>query len=371
MGLPIAIFSFTCQGLSVAFTDSSLNVPTSWNWDFGDSSNSNSQNPNHTYGAVGLYTIVLTVTNTFGSTTYSYPIIVSPNPVTNYTIRKMVEASLPSGITIDDKDFLNLLIKWQLFLQPLTITPVADADVFNEVKWPSLVNYLIAKLLVYDFIEKSMVSTALSLRNITSIAQGLSTPITNTTTSVADYSGAYSDTLYFPSNGNNTLTITSLLVNGVPQITTPIVEHTTQALLSTLNSLGIGTFSYDSVNHKLVSLGNSNIITTIGLTSTLSNIGSFTITFASTNIRVVAISSSVPAANTSKLTGLVKRLETGPSNSEWFDPANFWYKITSKDGLMDILKLEICQMASRSRIRLAMCPPLVQPLPGFIIAKNC
>jgi len=71
---PTPIFSAdnttTCTG-SVCFTDQSLNVPTSWLWNFGDGTSSNQQNPCHTYSADGPYTITLTASNANGSNTDS------------------------------------------------------------------------------------------------------------------------------------------------------------------------------------------------------------------------------------------------------------------------------------------------------------
>jgi PKD repeat protein len=55
--------------LSVSFLDLSTNSPTSWLWDFGDGNTSTVQNPTHSYAVVGVYTVALTATNAFGSTT--------------------------------------------------------------------------------------------------------------------------------------------------------------------------------------------------------------------------------------------------------------------------------------------------------------
>ncbi len=70
---PIAAFTANqttiTEGETVSFTDQSVNSPTSWNWSFGDGSTSTSQNPSHTYNSNGTYTVVLTVTNDFGSDT--------------------------------------------------------------------------------------------------------------------------------------------------------------------------------------------------------------------------------------------------------------------------------------------------------------
>lgn len=55
--------------LSVNFRDTSTNVPTSWNWNFGDGGSSTLQNPTHIYSKAGNYTVKLVATNSAGSTT--------------------------------------------------------------------------------------------------------------------------------------------------------------------------------------------------------------------------------------------------------------------------------------------------------------
>lgn len=60
------------QPLSVRFTDTSLNTPTTWFWDFGDGSTVNNtlQNPLHTYSAPGTFSVNLTASNPGGSSSY-------------------------------------------------------------------------------------------------------------------------------------------------------------------------------------------------------------------------------------------------------------------------------------------------------------
>lgn len=69
---PVAGFSvtpsFTCDG-TVQFTDQSLNVPTTWSWDFGDGGTSDEQSPAHTYSTAGTYTVTLIAGNSAGSDT--------------------------------------------------------------------------------------------------------------------------------------------------------------------------------------------------------------------------------------------------------------------------------------------------------------
>lgn len=63
---PSVSFGNTVSGLTVAFSDSSLNTPTSWSWTFGDGSTSTQQNPVHSYAATGTYNVCLTAGNSCG-----------------------------------------------------------------------------------------------------------------------------------------------------------------------------------------------------------------------------------------------------------------------------------------------------------------
>jgi len=55
--------------LTVQFTDTSLNTPTMWYWDFGDGGADSSSSPSHTYTDPGMYTVSLTATNMYGTDT--------------------------------------------------------------------------------------------------------------------------------------------------------------------------------------------------------------------------------------------------------------------------------------------------------------
>ena len=71
--IPEAAFSGTPRvgnsPLTVTFTDSSTQSPTSWAWDFGDSNTSTDQNPENIYASAGIYTVALTATNAVDSDT--------------------------------------------------------------------------------------------------------------------------------------------------------------------------------------------------------------------------------------------------------------------------------------------------------------
>ena len=55
--------------LTVQFTDQSVGIISSWQWDFGDGSTSSAQNPAHTYTSGGNFTVSLTVTGLGGTDT--------------------------------------------------------------------------------------------------------------------------------------------------------------------------------------------------------------------------------------------------------------------------------------------------------------
>lgn len=95
---PVAAWSETSQDLNVTFSDLSTQGATSWFWDFGDGNTSTLQNPTHTYGTTGTFTVCLTSTNTCGSDTScmdvliqnanifeesGFEIVLYPNPVSD------------------------------------------------------------------------------------------------------------------------------------------------------------------------------------------------------------------------------------------------------------------------------------------------
>ncbi|MFH0867114.1 MAG: C25 family cysteine peptidase [Bacteroidota bacterium] len=65
---PVADFSYNVNGLTVDFTDQSVN-PALYNWDFGDGTSGTDANPSHNYTSAGTYNVTLIVTNGCGSDT--------------------------------------------------------------------------------------------------------------------------------------------------------------------------------------------------------------------------------------------------------------------------------------------------------------
>ena len=99
--------------LSVAFTDTSNGVVTSWLWTFGDGNISTLQNPSHTYVNSGSYNVDLNITGPDGSTnlTKNAYITATDAPTANWTADKyygtaplpvvFTDASTGAGITWD------------------------------------------------------------------------------------------------------------------------------------------------------------------------------------------------------------------------------------------------------------------------------
>lgn len=84
--------------LTVRFTDTSLNIPTMWYWDFGDGTNEGTASPAHTYAAPGTYSVTLTATNQYGSDTITRTDLITVNgPVMTGSI---FAQSSPAGATI-------------------------------------------------------------------------------------------------------------------------------------------------------------------------------------------------------------------------------------------------------------------------------
>ncbi|ABS55305.1 PKD domain containing protein [Methanoregula boonei 6A8] len=86
--------------LTVQFTDTSINSPTMWYWDFGDGSSAGTTaSPAHTYTDPGTYTVTLTASNQYGSDTITQYDIVTVNGqvMSNGAIYAQ---SVPYGATI-------------------------------------------------------------------------------------------------------------------------------------------------------------------------------------------------------------------------------------------------------------------------------
>lgn len=175
MSAPIANFNFLATGLSVVFEDLSTNTPTAWLWDFGDTGTSTVQNPTHVFTTAGAYKITLTATNAQGSNVFSYKILVSTDPIINVTVEELVQMEIPSGLDITAIELSQLVRKWQIYLQPLVYIPteISESDMFNQAKWPTLLNVLISKLVIYDIILEKSREAMLAASSVSNSQGGL------------------------------------------------------------------------------------------------------------------------------------------------------------------------------------------------------
>jgi len=90
--LPVADFTANVttinEGEEISFSDLSTNSPSTWNWDFGDGSTSDLQNPTHIYNASGTYSVTLIVSNEFGTDTITKQDLITvtaAKPVADFT----------------------------------------------------------------------------------------------------------------------------------------------------------------------------------------------------------------------------------------------------------------------------------------------
>lgn len=84
LAAPTAGFTFTSNSNTVSFSNTSTGA-TSYLWNFGDGNNSTQQNPNHTYTADGVYTVVLLATNNCGTTIVEQTVTIVTVPVAAFT----------------------------------------------------------------------------------------------------------------------------------------------------------------------------------------------------------------------------------------------------------------------------------------------
>ena len=118
---PTASFTETTSFLTCAFTNTSTSGggTNTYSWDFGDGSTSTDESPTHIYGADGVYTVTLIVTNECGSDTttgtctvttvgmeedaLNQSLSIYPNPTSgNFTVTFTASSSMNVELTVLD-----------------------------------------------------------------------------------------------------------------------------------------------------------------------------------------------------------------------------------------------------------------------------
>jgi gliding motility-associated-like protein len=105
-----------CAPLIVNFRDLTTGGPRYWNWDFGNGTLSNAQNPTITFNTPGTYTVTLVVRNADGTTgtTKSNYITVHPSP-TAYFTPSTNTGCVPVNIQFTDRSTTaaGSIVSWQ------------------------------------------------------------------------------------------------------------------------------------------------------------------------------------------------------------------------------------------------------------------
>ncbi|MBE1159394.1 PKD domain-containing protein [Dyella acidiphila] len=103
-GSPVASFTDSVSGLSVAFTNTSTDTGgtiSSYAWNFGDGSSSTTASPSHTYTAAGTYTVSLQVTdNTGASNSTSQSVTVSSGGGSGGTFSNNTPVTIKDDATV-------------------------------------------------------------------------------------------------------------------------------------------------------------------------------------------------------------------------------------------------------------------------------
>lgn len=213
MAKPIAYFSYSKNEKVLSFRDLSLNVPTSYQWDFGDGQTSTDKNPIVTYVDNGFYQVSLVSSNVDGdSDALVLQIGVGDsNETLDIQLIELINQFIPDDIvgysTISEK--ANLIRKWQSYLWPLVFIPfkVAEEDTYNEFAWPLLANNLIAMLVANDLIK------ILVQRAMTSILTGATSSESGTADSNVKKITTGPSEVEFHGSQEQSKTISSILGN--------------------------------------------------------------------------------------------------------------------------------------------------------------
>ncbi len=124
---PAASFEFVANGLTVDFTDTSIDPDgfiVSWEWNFGDGNSSSQQNPTHTYDTANTYIVTLTVTDDDGDTDAAgHLVVVQPGPGGSFGNFTEVTPLDSLFITPQDEDF------WVITTAPADYDNDGDLDI--------------------------------------------------------------------------------------------------------------------------------------------------------------------------------------------------------------------------------------------------
>jgi PKD repeat protein len=139
---PTAAFTSSCSSLTCAFTSTSTDpggTITAYSWTFGDGGTSTVQNPSHTYGAAGTYTVTLTVTDTQGATnsvSHSVTVTARATPAATGivpdkdigTLNEQNVGIIAKGFNPTNPHIGDAIVATFVWTGPATITSVSDVQ---------------------------------------------------------------------------------------------------------------------------------------------------------------------------------------------------------------------------------------------------
>ncbi|WP_367390250.1 PKD domain-containing protein [Lewinella sp. LCG006] len=109
---PVGSISFNTNQLEVQFTGNQ-NYATSYLWNFGDGTTSNSLNPQHTYATIGTYDVSLSLTNSCGTVVITEQVTVQrPAPEVIFTTMDATQGCAPLTVTYLNQSVNAVNYQW-------------------------------------------------------------------------------------------------------------------------------------------------------------------------------------------------------------------------------------------------------------------
>ena len=193
--LPMAIFSYNISNNTVLFNNGSSgsNIPTTYQWTFGNGKSDSAVNPVHIYAVQDTYRVNLKATNACGSSEYSSLINLNTPPLARFTFSTTNDCA-PATIRFFNKSSDNVRsFSWSF---PGGI-PSISTDSTPSVKYLNAGNYK-AILTVRNGFGDTTASQTVNINskptiNFTATSNGLVVVLNNTTQNASSFKWLFGD----------------------------------------------------------------------------------------------------------------------------------------------------------------------------------